>query len=148
MTSCNERHPITIKVCICNITYFLIIRIRIDMTTGKWEVLQNRFIKAHELTGISVKCWCENNKLNYNTARRHIKINKQYLIYIFSFDYLWLPRHYPSIYSQIEKNIITKTRKVEFPMATPISNEFKRILTYSLEYLDYFQALNGRPCVY
>jgi hypothetical protein len=33
-------------------------------------------------------------------------------------------------------------------MAAPISNKFKRILTYLREYLDCFQALNGRPCDY
>jgi hypothetical protein len=45
------------------------------MATSKWEVLQNRFIKAHHRTGISVKAWCEKNKLNYSTARRHIKVH-------------------------------------------------------------------------
>lgn len=47
------------------------------MESSKWEVLQSRFIKTHESTGISVKNWCEKNNLNYNTARRYIKVEEK-----------------------------------------------------------------------
>jgi len=47
------------------------------MASTKWDALQNRFLKKHAQTGISVKSWCEKNNLNYSTARRHIKINTQ-----------------------------------------------------------------------
>ena len=46
------------------------------MSTKKWEVLKARFIKAHEKTGVTVRQWCNSNKLNYNTARRYIKADK------------------------------------------------------------------------
>jgi hypothetical protein len=38
-----------------------------------WDVLIQQFIQEHLRTGISVKVWCEKKKLNYATARRHIK---------------------------------------------------------------------------
>lgn len=57
-------------------TVISINELRIFMTCSKWEVLQNRFIKVHARTGISVKAWCEKNELNFNTARRYIKVNK------------------------------------------------------------------------
>ncbi|MFT6927082.1 MAG: hypothetical protein ACJAZP_002711 [Psychromonas sp.] len=38
-----------------------------------WDVLTQQFIKENLRTGISVKAWCEKKKLNYATARRHIK---------------------------------------------------------------------------
>ncbi|MFT6905979.1 MAG: hypothetical protein ACJAS1_002642 [Oleiphilaceae bacterium] len=57
------------------------------METNKWEVLQIRFIKAHENTGVSVKHWCEKNALNYDTARRHIKIeDKNTMLAIYKSD--------------------------------------------------------------
>jgi len=46
------------------------------MTTN-WEILQNKFLNEHSLSGISVKAWCEKNNINYATARRHIKLNAQ-----------------------------------------------------------------------
>lgn len=48
-----------------------------NTNTTKWEVLKTRFIQAHEKTGVSVKQWCDKNKLNYNTARRHIKVDNK-----------------------------------------------------------------------
>lgn len=42
-----------------------------------WKVLHQQFLKEHSLSGISVKAWCEKNKLNYATAKRHIKLNAQ-----------------------------------------------------------------------
>ena len=47
------------------------------MTTTKWEVLQQRDLIARASRGVSVKAWCEQNNLNYNTARRHIRPNAQ-----------------------------------------------------------------------
>jgi hypothetical protein len=38
-----------------------------------WDVLTQQFRKENLRTGISVKVWCEKKKLNYATARRHIK---------------------------------------------------------------------------
>ncbi|UNU87606.1 terminase [Aeromonas dhakensis] len=38
-----------------------------------WKSLQADFAQAHEETGISVKDWCEQNGLNYQSARRYIK---------------------------------------------------------------------------
>ena len=38
-----------------------------------WMALNQRFIKEHSRTGITVKAWCKQKKLNYDTARRHIK---------------------------------------------------------------------------
>ena len=41
--------------------------------TIDWAVLNQLFIKESARTGITVKAWCKQLKLNYNTARRHIK---------------------------------------------------------------------------
>ncbi|RSM31747.1 terminase [Aeromonas salmonicida] len=38
-----------------------------------WKSLQADFAQAHGETGISVKDWCEQNGLNYQSARRYIK---------------------------------------------------------------------------
>ena len=38
-----------------------------------WEVLNQLFINESARTGITVKAWCKQLKLNYDTARRHIK---------------------------------------------------------------------------
>lgn len=38
-----------------------------------WKSLQVDFAQAHGETGISVKDWCEQNGLNYQSARRYIK---------------------------------------------------------------------------
>ena len=38
-----------------------------------WEVLNQRFINESDRTGITVKAWCKQQELNYNTARRYIK---------------------------------------------------------------------------
>ena len=46
------------------------------MAKQDWLKLQADFLTAHEKTGIKVKEWCEEQGLNYSTARRHIKITK------------------------------------------------------------------------
>ncbi|WP_421303713.1 terminase [Aeromonas veronii] len=38
-----------------------------------WAELQAQFIREHTVSGISAKAWCEQQGLNYQTARRHIK---------------------------------------------------------------------------
>ncbi|KJR21525.1 hypothetical protein BOO91_14665 [Vibrio navarrensis] len=42
--------------------------------SNKWELLQKKFEVAHARTGISAKEWCESEGLNYQTARRYIKV--------------------------------------------------------------------------
>lgn len=38
-----------------------------------WAELQAQFIREHTVSGISAKAWCEQQGLNYQTARRHIR---------------------------------------------------------------------------
>lgn len=44
------------------------------MTKVDWEKLKVTFLLEHNQTGISAQDWCNKYQLNYNTARRHIKI--------------------------------------------------------------------------
>lgn len=44
------------------------------MAKSKWETLQAAFLADHAATGVTVKDWCEQKGLNYQTARRHIKL--------------------------------------------------------------------------
>ncbi|HDL7749228.1 TPA: terminase [Yersinia enterocolitica] len=46
------------------------------MAKHDWETLQADFLAAHAATGISVQHWCQQHGLNYQTARRHIKLRK------------------------------------------------------------------------
>ena len=46
------------------------------MAKQDWFQLQAEFLKAHEKTGVKVKDWCEQEGINYASARRHIKITK------------------------------------------------------------------------
>jgi len=46
------------------------------MSKIEWEALQVKFQLARNKTGVSVKRWCEQQKLTYATARRYIKISK------------------------------------------------------------------------
>lgn len=41
-----------------------------------WKKLQQHFLAAHTATGIGAKEWCEAKGLNYQTARRYIKVSK------------------------------------------------------------------------
>jgi hypothetical protein len=45
------------------------------MSKIEWEALQVKFQLARKKTGVSVKRWCEQQKLTYATARRYIKIS-------------------------------------------------------------------------
>ncbi|WP_430247538.1 terminase small subunit [Providencia sp. PAZ2] len=45
------------------------------MAKPDWGTLQQQFLTAHAESGISPKEWCENQGLNYATARRYIKIS-------------------------------------------------------------------------
>ncbi len=46
------------------------------MAKNNWVQLQADFTKAHEKTGVKVKDWCDEQGLNYSSARRYIKITK------------------------------------------------------------------------
>lgn len=46
------------------------------MAKHDWIKLQADFLEAHEKTGIKVNEWCEQQGLNYSSARRYIKITK------------------------------------------------------------------------
>ncbi|WP_145517462.1 terminase [Yersinia mollaretii] len=46
------------------------------MAKHDWEALQAAYLAAQAKTGISVQRWCEQQGLNYPTARRHIKSRK------------------------------------------------------------------------
>jgi len=46
------------------------------MAKHDWIKLQAEFLTAHEKTGVKVQQWCEDNGLNYASARRHIKTSK------------------------------------------------------------------------
>lgn len=43
------------------------------MVKNDWVKLQADFLAAHKETGVTVVDWCEQNGLNYASARRHIK---------------------------------------------------------------------------
>ena len=43
------------------------------MSKPDWKGLQSQFAAAHASTGIKLEDWCEQQGLNYNTARRYIK---------------------------------------------------------------------------
>lgn len=43
------------------------------MAKSDWGTLQQQFLAAHAESGISPKEWCEDQGLNYATARRYIK---------------------------------------------------------------------------
>lgn len=43
------------------------------MARPDWDALQKRFLSDHAKTGISPKAWCEQQGLNYTSARRYIK---------------------------------------------------------------------------
>ncbi|QHM71290.1 terminase small subunit [Mixta intestinalis] len=43
------------------------------MAKPDWGELQKRFLSDHAETGISPKAWCEQQGLNYTSARRYIK---------------------------------------------------------------------------
>ncbi len=43
------------------------------MAKPDWGTLQQQFLAAHAKSGISPKEWCEDQGLNYATARRYIK---------------------------------------------------------------------------
>ncbi|WP_323086160.1 terminase small subunit [Providencia alcalifaciens] len=45
------------------------------MAKPDWGTLQQQFLTAHAESGISPKEWCEDQGLNYATARRYIKIS-------------------------------------------------------------------------
>lgn len=43
------------------------------MAKPDWGALQDQFLSDHAKTGISPKDWCEEQELNYTSARRYIK---------------------------------------------------------------------------
>lgn len=43
------------------------------MAKPDWGTLQQQFLTEHAKSGISPKEWCEDQGLNYATARRYIK---------------------------------------------------------------------------
>lgn len=43
------------------------------MAKTNWPALQAEFAQAHAATGISAQAWCEQQGLNYQSARRYIK---------------------------------------------------------------------------
>src|SRR5699024_951355 len=43
------------------------------MAKPDWSELQKQFLSDHAISGISPKEWCEDQGLNYVTARRYIK---------------------------------------------------------------------------
>ena len=45
------------------------------MAKPDWGTLQQQFLTEHAISGISPKEWCEDQGLNYATARRYIKIS-------------------------------------------------------------------------
>ncbi|PWI34844.1 hypothetical protein DI392_00760 [Vibrio albus] len=46
------------------------------MAKNDWAALQKQFERDHERYGTSAKDWCDKKGLNYQTARRHIKVRK------------------------------------------------------------------------
>ncbi|MEK0268279.1 hypothetical protein WM008_01155 [Vibrio vulnificus] len=44
------------------------------MAKRDWKVLQQEYKQEHEKTGISIKVWCEQKGINYNTARRYLQV--------------------------------------------------------------------------
>ncbi|MGL4486150.1 MAG: terminase [Yersinia sp. (in: enterobacteria)] len=46
------------------------------MAKHDWEKLQAAFLVVHAATGISVQHWCQQQGLNYQSARRYIKLRK------------------------------------------------------------------------
>jgi len=44
---------------------------------SKWSDLNELFQKEHSETRISLRDFCDNNKLNYSTARKHIKTSRK-----------------------------------------------------------------------
>ncbi|CVE75931.1 terminase small subunit [Serratia marcescens] len=47
------------------------------MAKPDWGALQNQFLTEHAKTKISPKAWCDENGLNYTSARRYIKLPAQ-----------------------------------------------------------------------
>ncbi|MBF4365398.1 hypothetical protein EAY40_24850, partial [Vibrio anguillarum] len=39
-----------------------------------WKALQQEYKLAFEQTGITIKAWCDQNHINYNTARRYLQV--------------------------------------------------------------------------
>ncbi|EHV2408448.1 hypothetical protein VCSRO184_1565 [Vibrio cholerae] len=42
------------------------------MAKRDWKALQQEYKLAFEQTGITIKAWCDQNQINYNTARRYL----------------------------------------------------------------------------
>ncbi|ECA5249404.1 terminase [Salmonella enterica subsp. enterica serovar Lomalinda] len=46
------------------------------MAKTDWKKLEQKFQRAHARTGIKLQDWCKQNGINYDTARRYIKLRK------------------------------------------------------------------------
>lgn len=44
------------------------------MAKPDWGELQQQFLSDHAATGVSPKDWCEEQGLNYSSAKRYIKV--------------------------------------------------------------------------
>ncbi|WP_336941135.1 hypothetical protein [Vibrio cholerae] len=44
------------------------------MAKRDWKALQQEYKLAFEQTGITIKAWCDQNQINYNTARRYLQV--------------------------------------------------------------------------
>ena len=44
------------------------------MAKRDWKVLQQEYKQEHDKTGISIKAWCEQKGINYNTGRRYLQV--------------------------------------------------------------------------
>jgi hypothetical protein len=80
----------------------------------KWDELNQKFLNEHSHSGISIKAWCEINKLNYATARRYIKLSAQ-------------PNeskiHSNQNRQSAQKTLITKSNKQENQMVNKVKRE-------------------------
>ncbi|GAA5136774.1 hypothetical protein [Thalassotalea piscium] len=50
------------------------------MNKREWEQIKFNFAIEYNRTGVSVLSWCKENQLNYDTARRHLKIKNAKLL--------------------------------------------------------------------
>lgn len=44
------------------------------MAKRDWKALQQEYKLTFEQTGITIKAWCDQNQINYNTARRYLQV--------------------------------------------------------------------------
>ncbi|WP_448151592.1 hypothetical protein [Escherichia coli] len=47
------------------------------MTLINWEAHRAKFLELREETGITIKEYCEQHDLSFNTARKHLNMKKK-----------------------------------------------------------------------